>query len=123
LLGDSPSEAKAIERFLGRCRDAGGRAFVSVLVIQECVWVLAGEKLARSKPEVARALFTLVRGDPFFVECERGVLQACADWLVGGAEFSDYLIGRVNAERGCPQTATLEKRRLRGSPVFRALDI
>ena len=122
LLEDSPAEAEKIERFLRRCRGPEGRAFVSVLVVQECVWVLTGSKLSRDKSDVARALFTLIRGEPFRVECEDAVLQACADWLSGPAEFSDYLIGRVNAERGYPQTATLEKRRLKGSPVFRPLE-
>ena len=122
LLDDSPAEAKAVERFLRGCRGPDGRAFVSVLVVQECAWVLAGSKLRRTKAEVTRALFTLIRGEPFEVECEAAVLKACADWLAGPAELSDYLIGRVNVERGYPQTATLEKRRLKGSPVFRTLD-
>jgi predicted nucleic-acid-binding protein len=121
LLDDSPAEARAVERFLVRCREEGTRAFVGVLVIQECAWVLSGPRLARSRTEVAQALSALARGETFLVECEAAVLRACEDWLRGPADFSDYLIGRVNEERGYPQTTTLEKRKLRSSPVFRSL--
>ena len=121
LLEDSPAEARAVERFLRRCHDEGTRAFVSVLVVQECAWVLTGTRLARTKAEVTRSLFTLARAEPFMVECEDAVLRACADWLHGPADLSDYLIGRVNEERGYPQTTTLEKRKLERSPVFRSL--
>lgn len=121
LLEDSPAEARVVEKFLRGCQDEGARAFVSVLVVQECAWVLTGKKLARSKAETARALFTLAKAEPFQVECEDALMRACADWLQGPAELSDYLIGRVNEERGYPQTSTLEKRKLKTSPVFRSL--
>ena len=65
LLNESPAEARVVERLLRRCQDEGTRAFVSVLVVQECAWVLTGKKLARSKTETARALFTLAKAQPF----------------------------------------------------------
>jgi predicted nucleic-acid-binding protein len=121
LLEDSPAEARAVERFLDSCKSEGTRVFVSVLVLQECVWVLTGRKLARSKQEATRAVFLLARAEDFQLENEAAVLRALADWLHGAAEFSDYLIGRVNEELGYPVTVTLEKRKLKASPVFRSL--
>lgn len=121
LLDDSPLEARRVERFLASLSRSGDRAFVSTLVIQEFVWALTAKKLHRSKADAREALDLVLRADLFEVEDAEAVRAASRDWEEGRAEFSDYLMGRVNEARGHGPTVTLERRRLRGCAAFRML--
>lgn len=93
--------------------------FINNIVLCELVWVLkTSYKLNRN--EIIDILEKILRADAFDFE-NREVAWWCVQQMKKGkADFSDYLIGKLNAQAGYIETATFDAK-LQGVEGIRLL--
>jgi predicted nucleic-acid-binding protein len=116
---DDPRPARSVDKFLAEALAEGTMLRVSCIVLCELAWVL--ESLYDyPKKDMLTALEALVAVQQLEIEDRDQVNLALEDYRRGGAEFSDYLIGRRTQAAVCDNTATFDKR-LKASPAFKIL--
>jgi len=108
LAQDDPRQSKAaldlIENRL--TRDEPG--YLSVISVAEIAWVLK-RLYAGSRDEIADAIEGLLAAPTIVVEHRSFVRQAVQDFRESTADFSDCVIGCVNAGAGCDATFTFDR--------------
>lgn len=113
IVQDDADQALAATRLIeGRCTERSP-GYVSVLVLVELVWVLAGAyRYANS--DVARVILQLLRTTEFRIEESDAVWAALREFEGGAASFADYLIAQRNRAAGCTSTFTFDRKAARG---------
>ena len=96
----------------GRCT-ARSPGYVSVPVLVELVWVLAGA-YRYERAVVASVVRQLLRTVEFMVEDRDTAWSALREFEAGSADFADCLIAHRNRARGCTQTFTFDRGAARG---------
>src|SRR5262245_1602980 len=99
LTQDDPEQARRANRYIDRVLAAGDNCLVNTIVLCETVWVLSSA-YRFPKTEIIRALELLVAARGFALEQRELVRAALQDYSTTGADFSDCLIGRLNAQLG-----------------------
>ena len=113
IVQDDPAQAEAAARLIeGRCA-ARSPGYVSVPVLVELVWALAGA-YRYDRRIVASVIRQLLRTIEFMVEDRDIVWSALREFESGGADFADCLIAHRNHARGCTQTFTFDRGAARG---------
>ena len=113
IVQDEAEQAEAATRLIeGRCT-ARSPGYVSVPVLVELVWVLAGA-YRYERPLVASVIRQLLRTVEFMVEDRDTAWSALREFEAGGADFADCLIAHRNRAQGCTQTYTFDRNAARG---------
>ena len=119
LVQDDLVQAKAATRLIeGTCKkDAPG--FLNHLVLCETIWVLEG-CYGQPKAILVKTIEQILRVAQFRVDEPQVVWQALEDYRDQQADFSDYLLSRINRKRDCTTTMTFD-RQAGKSPEFTLL--
>jgi predicted nucleic-acid-binding protein len=113
LAEDDPGQH---DRSVALMRDRAVSARINLVVLAEAVWTLQ-RNMGRSRAAAADFVQGVLDAESIEIEADRIVRQALADFRIGPADFADYLIARLNAERGCPVTYTFDTKAAK-SPLF-----
>ncbi len=106
---DDERQWKRVHAYLEDRCSSKRPGWISCIVLCEVVWVLSrGYGYANS--DILKLLEQLVLTAEMRLEAHDSVRGAIHDWKKGKADFSDYLIGRLNKVRGCETTITLDKK-------------
>lgn len=107
LVQDDPDQAKAAATlFAGLTEEAPG--FLCREVLVELVWVLE-RAYGLSRPDIARALDSLLEARELVVEAADRVAIAVDRYRKGGAGFSDQMIALAGQGAGCQATVTFDR--------------
>lgn len=116
LVEDDAVQFKHAVRVIESANERGESCFLDGIVLCEAIWVLeSGYKY--SKSDIVKVLRKIVTTKNFEIESRDAVLKALDEYEAGKGDFSDYLIGHINEEKGCEQTYTFDKA-LKNSPRF-----
>jgi len=117
FVDDDPTQSRRVDALLAN--SANDPLHIDDVVLCELVRVLrAGYRLDRV--EIAAALRRILSTANFSFDDRDLLRRALADYSVGSADFSDYVIGQRNARAGCEATVTFD-RALRDNSSFRVL--
>ncbi|WP_017324251.1 PIN domain-containing protein [Synechococcus sp. PCC 7336] len=119
LMRDDEEQWQIADRFVRAAIQAGKHCFINNIVLCEAVWVMS-RAYGLSREEIVEALENILSGSQFEFEDRGTLLLALQQMKAGRADFADYLIGAVNEQAGCDETATFD-RKLKGAEKFRGL--
>lgn len=88
--------------------------WVALIVLCELLWVLESG-YEYEKKELLTLIETLLTTAELKVEEHDVVRTALTDYTNGKADFSDYIIGRLNIEKGCAHTISFDKKASKNS--------
>lgn len=120
LTEDDSAQFARTSELLEQAEDRGDRFFVNPIVLCELAWTLRGARYRYERSAIAGAIEKLLEVPLFEIESRDQVLQALTDYRAGPRDFADYLIGWLNREAGCEETATFDSR-LDGCGAFEIL--
>ncbi|MCZ6674614.1 MAG: type II toxin-antitoxin system VapC family toxin [Verrucomicrobia bacterium] len=106
---DDPKQWKLVNTFLESNCDSKNSGWISSIVLCEVVWVLS-TGYEYSKSQIITLLNQLLLTAELRMEAHDTVRQVIKDYETGNADFSDYLIGRLNQKTGCETTITFDKK-------------
>lgn len=106
---DDERQWKRVDAYLNKRCSSKTPGWISCIVLCEVVWVLS-RGYGYRKSDILKLLEQLVLTAEMRLESHDCVRGAVLDWKKGKADFSDYLIGRMNLERGCETTITLDRK-------------
>lgn len=116
LIRDDEQQWQIADAYVRQVIDNGESCFINNIVLCETVWVMQrAYKLSRT--EIVDALDQILCGTQFEFEDKGVVLLALQRMRSGKADFADYLIGAVNEQAGCNETASFD-RKLTGAAGF-----
>jgi predicted nucleic-acid-binding protein len=117
---DASDDAKQTAAARQLVRDQGP-VFINPIVLAEFVWTLRRTfKLDRAA--VYDRLVGIVEAEEFKLAYPEATGRAVKQYEKGAADFSDYLIGELNAAFGCETTLTFDKAAGK-DPAFRHLPV
>lgn len=119
LVQDDPEQWKSAADYIKRAKTNSETCFINSIVLCELVWVL-GTSYKLSRDEIIGILEKILRTNIFDFEDKNAAWWAVRQMKQGKADFSDYLIGRLNQTAGCTETASFNSK-LRGAEGFRLL--
>lgn len=105
---DKAQGALARKLIENRC-SAERPAHLPLIVLCELAWVL-DSAYGYSRDEIATTLRQVLMTDCFDIEEHALAWQALRDFGDGRADYADYLIARLNRQRGCDTTFTFDKK-------------
>lgn len=109
LTADDRVQTEHATRFIQDRCSSSSPGFVNSIVLTELVWVL-GNLYAYSRPDIARAVDTLLGSRDLAIEAAEQVRSALRIFRASNCDFIDALIGEVNRARGCDATATFDRK-------------
>ena len=109
IVQDDVEQAAAATRLIETRCTQQATGYVSVVVLLELIWVLAGA-YEYDKSVVASVVGQVLRTTEFTVEDGELVWLALRDFESGGADFADCLIAHRNHSRGCETTFTFDRK-------------
>ncbi len=109
LVRDEHHQTTLADRFIETECSAETPGFISHIVLCELVWVLTSG-YDYSPGDALKVLEQMLRISQLRIESPQIVWQALADTRKGRADFSDYLLARINRMHGCEYTATFDKK-------------
>jgi predicted nucleic-acid-binding protein len=119
LTRDDQRQWQLAEQYINEAVAMDETCFISNIVLCELVWVLrSAYQLTRS--ELVTTLEKILRTRHFDFENKAVAWKAFQQFQQGKADFSDYLIGEINQQAGCSETATFDAK-LREAEGFRLL--
>jgi len=83
--------------------------FVNDIVLAETIWVLRN-KVGQSRKVIAQIVERLLSSSNVETENVKTIERALAAFVVGKADFADYLIAEVNLASGCSTTLTFDRK-------------
>jgi predicted nucleic-acid-binding protein len=117
LTKDDLPQWQIADRLINDIVAASETCLINNIVLCELVWVLkSAYKLSRE--EIAGTLEKILQGSAFDFEDRKAALWAVQQMKAGNADFADYLIGKVNQQAGCTETATFDAK-LKNSDGFK----
>jgi predicted nucleic-acid-binding protein len=118
-VGDERRQVQVVEHFLEECAATGEQIYIPIPVLCELLWVLE-RTYRQTKAEIVFTLEGLLGLALFQFEEYPAVRRALAQYQLGRAGLTDYLVGELAAQAGCRDTVTFD-RGLRGAPGFTML--
>ncbi|MFZ1029161.1 MAG: type II toxin-antitoxin system VapC family toxin [Limnoraphis robusta] len=107
LVRDDEQQWKIANQYINEALQANEPCLINNIVLCEVVWVLRSRyKLSREK--LINTLETILKANLFIFENREAVEWAIAQMKLGNADFSDYLITRINQTYGCSETASFD---------------
>ncbi len=107
VLDDPEQSAKAVTFLETYCTEEQP-GFISLIVLCEIVWVLR-RAYKYPKGQILKVLENLMLTGELVIENPEVAWEAFRRYKDGKADFSDYLIGRLNRFCGCQKTVTLDQ--------------
>lgn len=108
LAQDDPRQSKAASTLIENELTREEPGFIAAISMIEVAWVLK-RLYAATRDEVADAVEGLVAAPTIVVEHRSLIRQAVRDFRGSAAEFSDCVIGCINADAGCEATVTFDR--------------
>ncbi len=107
VLDDPEQSAKAVAFLETYCTEEQP-GFISLIVLCEIVWVLR-RAYKYPKEQILKVLENVMFTGELVIENPEVAWEAFRRYKNGNADFSDYLIGRLNRFYGCTKTVTLDQ--------------
>lgn len=115
-MRDDEQQWQIADAYIRKAIANGESCFINKIVLCETVWVMQrAYKLSRA--EIVDALEHIFSGSQFEFEDKGSVLLALQRMRAGNADFADYLMGAINEQAGCDETASFD-RKLAGAAGF-----
>ncbi len=108
IVKDHPTQSALAVKFI-RSLSEDERAFVSLVVIAELVWVL-DSSYGFTRSELVDVIESLLGSKELVLESAELVSQAVRLFERSRADFSDYLIERSGHAAGCLHTLTFDQK-------------
>ncbi|MBD2430253.1 MULTISPECIES: PIN domain-containing protein [Fischerella] len=119
LVRDDLEQWKLADEYIKQVKASGETCFINNIVLCELVWVLkTSYKLSRI--EITDVIEKILKTDAFDFENREAALWSLQQMKKGKADFSDYLIGKLNEQAGCSETVTFDAK-LQGTQGIRLL--
>lgn len=107
LVRDDEEQWKIANQLLNSIVEASDVCLINNIVLCELIWVLRSSyKLNRSV--LINTLEKLLKTNVFVFENKAAAWWAVQQMKQGNADFSDYLIARLNQQQGCTETVTFD---------------
>jgi predicted nucleic-acid-binding protein len=107
LVRDDEQQWQIADRYINEALQANEPCLINNIVLCEVVWVLRSRyKLSREK--LIETLENILKANIFVFENQEAIQWAIAQMKSGNADFSDYLITRLNQLAGCQETASFD---------------
>lgn len=107
LVQDDEEQWKIANQLLNSIVEASDVCLINNIVLCELIWVLRSSyKLNRSV--LINTLEKLLKTNVFVFENKAAAWWAVQQMKQGNADFSDYLIARLNQQQGCTETVTFD---------------
>lgn len=119
LIQDDLSQGQIADAYIRQGIEASETFFINNIVLCEMVWVLR-RAYKFTREQVIAALEQILQGSQFQFEDKGAVHGAIQQMKTGQGDFSDYLIGKINQQMGCQETATFD-RKLQEAKGFKQL--
>ncbi|MGA7180893.1 MAG: type II toxin-antitoxin system VapC family toxin [Thiobacillaceae bacterium] len=107
LVRDDEDQFETARKLIKREVAAGGRVFVSQLVLLETEWVLRS-RYSLAKNRIIETISGLLDAVDVRFEDEPAIEEALFIWKDTTADLADCLIGAQNLRLGCRATATFD---------------
>lgn len=122
LVQDDPKQSKQATHAIEKAATEGKMLVISQVTLCEIIWVLE-RCYSLNKEELVTVIKQILKTQQINVEQDTVARQALHDFQEKeGVDFSDCLIGKQNAAKGCVFTYTLDKKAAqRLSETFKAL--
>lgn len=114
VVQDDLQQSRNATRFMENKISAENPGFINHIVLCEIAWVLKGA-YEYSKDDIIRVFQSMLTANEILVLESDLVWKAIAEYKIGNADFSDYLIANVNVKNGCTETVTFDKNALKYS--------
>ena len=108
LVRDDASQAARARAAIEQAADEGTALLISTPVLCELSWVLTST-YRYSREELATAVSEILSTAQFEVQHAEETRSALNDFRRTRADFSDALLGRINAALGAAHTLTFDK--------------
>ncbi|RMG32672.1 MAG: PIN domain-containing protein [Methanobacteriota archaeon] len=108
LVQDDPQQSAKVAAFLESHCTEEEPGHIPLIVLCEVVWVLR-RAYQYPKSQIVKVLENLLHTAELSIENPEFAWDALRKYKTGNADFSDYLIGRINRHYGCHKTVTLDK--------------
>jgi predicted nucleic-acid-binding protein len=119
LTQDDPAQAQKATQVIEEGAAQGEVFYITSIVLCELVWVLE-DAYGYSRSDIQAVLDHMLRTAQFRFDNKEQLWHAFNDYQTGRADFSDYLIGRLDTYAGCSETVTFDTS-LKNSPHFHLL--
>jgi predicted nucleic-acid-binding protein len=119
LTRDDEQQWQRAQQYINNTLQIDETCFISNVVLCELVWVLR-TAYRISRDELLTTLEQILRTSHFDFEDKAIAWKSFQQFQQGKADFSDYLIGRVNKQAGCTETVTFD-RKLKNTEGFHLL--
>ena len=119
LIQDNLDQWEKAAVYINTGIESGETFFINSIVLCECVWVMR-RAYKLTQEEIVIALEQILSGSQFKFEDKAALHECIQQMKVGAADFADYLIGIINQQAGCSETATFDAK-LQGSRNFQLL--
>lgn len=107
LVRDDEQQWQIADRYINEALQANEFCLINNIVLCEVVWVLRSRyKLSREK--LIETLENVLKANIFVFENREAIQWAIEQMKSGNADFSDYLITRLNQLAGCQETASFD---------------
>lgn len=117
IAQDDPVQSRRAADIIERRLTEQNPGFVSTVAMVEMIWVLQ-RAYGLTASELAATVERVLRTDVLVVENEQEIFTAIVALKEGRGQFSDALIGELDARAGCSHTLTFDRKALR-IPHFR----
>ena len=119
LVQDDPEQAELATAYLQDINSKRETCFINNIVLCELVWgPQTAYKLSRT--EIIATLEMLLKTNIFEFENKEAAWWSLRQMKQGKADFSDYLIGKLNTSAGCIDTVSFDSK-LKGVEGFSSL--
>ena len=109
LVQDDPRQGELAAAYIEKLKADRESCYINNIVLCELVWVLqAAYKLSRE--EVLAILELVLKTDIFEFENKDAAWWSLQQMKTGKADFSDYLICKLNEQAKCTETASFDKK-------------
>lgn len=107
LVRDDEQQWRIADRYINEALQANEPCLINNIVLCEVVWVLRSRyKLSREK--LIETLENILKANIFVFDNREAIEWAIGQMKSGNADFSDYLITRINQIAGCQETASFD---------------
>jgi predicted nucleic-acid-binding protein len=118
LVQDDPEQSAVASRIFESELSALNKGHICPVVLCEVVWVLE-RAYGQKKAKLSKVIRTLLLAEFIEVEHRDAVWKALRDFASGKADFSDYLIARINQVCGSSVTLTFDRAAAASPGMFR----
>lgn len=108
IVKDDPTQSALAVKFIRSLSD-DDRAFISLVVVAELIWVLESS-YGFNRSELVDVIESLLSSKELILENAELVSQAVHLFRRGKADFSNYVIERSGHARGCLHTLTFDQK-------------